>query len=63
VSDPDWDKLREIHAKLEELADAGRLTKDEFQSLLDDAEKAVGEHEEFLESILMRGMELGFIKR
>lgn len=62
MSEPDWDALQAANDELRELREAGKLTKKEYERLLKDATDAVGEHEEFLEGILMRGMELGFVE-
>jgi hypothetical protein len=61
VSEPDFDRLTEVNDELEGLRDAGKLTQAEFDRLLAEAEKAVGESTEFLEGILMRGRALGFV--
>ena len=60
---PDFDRLTAVNDEFERLAGAGELTKAEFERLLADAEDAVGEHTEFLEGLLMRGAELGLVKR
>lgn len=62
TSEPDFDKLQEINDEFEQLADDGKLTQQEFDRLLEDARKAVGKHTEFLEGLLMRGTEHGFVK-
>lgn len=62
MSEPDFEKLKAANDELEQLVDDGKLTKVEFARLLADAEKAVGDREEFLEGIIMRGVELGFVK-
>lgn len=62
MNEPDFDKLKAINDELEQLVADDKLTKVEFARLLADAEKAVGASEEFLEGILMRGVELGFVK-
>ncbi len=60
MSDPDWKALRAVNKELDALHAAGKLTKADFKRLLEEATKAVGEHEEFLEGFLMRGREYGF---
>lgn len=62
MTEPDWDRLTAINDELEALVDAGKATQAEYDRLLAEADKAVGEHSQFLEGILMRGMELGFVE-
>lgn len=62
MSDPDFDKLTAVNDELEQLRADDKLTKDEFDRLLKEATEAVGDRTEFLEGILMRGVELGFVK-
>ena len=62
MKEPDFDALQAVNADLRKLADDGELTQASFDALLKQAEEAVGEHTEFLEGILMRGAEHGFVK-
>lgn len=62
MSEPDFDRLTAVNDELERLLDGGKLTKKEFERLLEDAKAAVGTSTEFLEGILMRGVELGFVE-
>lgn len=59
MSDPDFSKLQAVSHELEELADAGKLTQEDFDRLFADAEAAVGEHMEFLEALLNTAREFG----
>jgi hypothetical protein len=61
VKVPDWKMLQEAGRELDRLTDAGALTKAEYDRLLAKSTEAVGEHTQFLEGILMRGVELGFV--
>jgi hypothetical protein len=63
MSEPDFDALIAVGRELERLADAGELTKDEYVRLYNIARKTVGGRTEYLEGILMRGLEHGFITR
>lgn len=63
MSDPDFEKLRGVNDELEQLADAGKLTQADFDRLFAEAEKAVGEHTEFLESVLLFADEFGLTKK
>ena len=58
---PDFKRLAAVNAELRKLLAQGRLTKAEYDRLLREAEECVGEHTQFLEGILMRGVELGFV--
>ena len=59
----DFDKLRDINEKLEQLHDDGTLTQSKFDALFADAESAVGDDRDFLEGVRMLGLMWGFIKR
>jgi hypothetical protein len=59
--DPDFDKLAIVNEELEQLFDDGELTQSEWDRLFGVAEKAVGDHPEFLEGLLMRGSAWGFV--
>ena len=63
MSAVDFDKLTAVNDEFRELEDNGELTQKEFDRLLKEAKKAVGDDTEFLEGILMRGFALGFVKR
>lgn len=60
MKEPDFDKLTDANLELDELADAGKLTKGEFARLYKAAKDAVGDYPELLEGFLMRGREYGF---
>ncbi len=62
MTEPDFDKLSTIGAELDQLADGGRLTRADFERLFEEAKKAVGKHTQFLEGVLMTGLEFGFVK-
>jgi len=61
MTDPDFETLKAVSRELRALADAGTLTEAEYTRLFADAEQAAGEHTEFLEGIIMRGLEHGFV--
>lgn len=61
MKDPDFDKLTELNDELRRLEADGTLTKEDYERLFGEAKKAVGDHEEFLEGFIMRGIELGFV--
>jgi hypothetical protein len=61
VAEPDFDALRAANEELERLVSDGALTRATFARVLADARRAVGEQTEFLEGILMRGVELGML--
>lgn len=61
MSEPDFDALTRANDELDRLLAAGALTKAAWARVLADAERAVGERTEFLEGILMRGVELGMV--
>lgn len=61
MTDPDFDKLATVNEELEQLVDAGKLTRADWDRLFGEAEKAVGSHPEFLEGLLMRGSAYGFV--
>lgn len=61
MSEPDFDKLTELNAELRKLMADGTATQEEFDRLLSAGREAVGDRTEFLEGMLRRGVELGFV--
>lgn len=49
---PDWDKLRELSVRAEELQSRGEMTVQAYQALLDEAEAATNGHPEFVEALV-----------
>lgn len=60
--DPDFAKLRSVNDELTRLVDEGTVTKADFDRLYGEASAAVGEHTQFLEGMMVRGFDLGFIE-
>lgn len=60
MTDPDFDKLRSLNAELRELHDAGELTQEKYDEVLEQAKTAAGDFPPYLQSILMLGADLGF---
>lgn len=58
---PDFAKLLSLTEELARLVDEKAISKLEFNRLLDEAKTAVGEQTQYLESILIRGIELGYL--
>lgn len=58
---PDFAKLLSVTTELTRLVEAKAISKIEFDRLLDEAKTAVGEQTQYLESILIRGIELGYL--
>lgn len=52
-SPPDWERLQELAAEAQQLVDDDKWTKDEFERLWSDGEKAVNGHTEFLECLTL----------
>ena len=48
---PDWDKLRELSIRAEELHARGEMTVHAYELLLDEAETATNGHPEFVEAL------------
>ena len=59
---PDFNKLSDIGDEIERLEDAGALAQSDFDRLLQEARAAVGTRTEFLEGILMTGIQHGFVR-
>jgi hypothetical protein len=51
VTEPDWNKLREISDRAESLFEKGDMTPELYDALLAEAEKACNGHTEYLESL------------
>ena len=58
---PDFETLKKISAELDDLEQRRALTKPDFERLLADARAAVNGRTEYLESVLMTGLDHGFI--
>lgn len=63
LDEPDWDELTACNDEVERLVRRGELTRATWLPLLRLAERAVGRHTWTLEGFLMRGVELGMLKR
>lgn len=61
MSQPDFNKLNAATRELERLADAGKLTREDYTRLSSAASDAVGENTQLLEGVIMTGMEHGFV--
>lgn len=56
MSQPDFARLKEISAEMRELIDAGKWTAEEYERLLEEADKASGGNPEFIEFVVNRGV-------
>lgn len=57
LAPPDLAKLQSVSKELARLIESNTVSKLEFTRLLDEANDAVGEQTQYLESILIRGLE------
>jgi hypothetical protein len=51
VTEPDWERMKELQAERLALQDAGRWTRAEYERLFAEMTKAVHGHGQFLESL------------
>ncbi len=54
---PDWARLEQLGDELQVLVDDGKFTKDDFERLMAEGEKACNGHPEFLEFICNEAQE------
>jgi hypothetical protein len=58
---PDFDRLQAVNRELRALEDAGGVSRADWDRLYAEAKQAVAGRTQFLEGIIMRGLELGFV--
>lgn len=63
LTDEQFENFNAVNRELNALRDSNSLTKSDYDRLLAQARAAVGKYTPALESILMQGVELGFISR